>query len=62
MHIAAVSELETVTFVAALKKITETFLKILKGTVSRDFFTLFFFIKQLLLFPLDMPRKDFEFF
>ncbi len=34
----------------------------LKGTVSRDFLTLFFFIKQLLLVPLDMPRKDFEFF
>ncbi len=37
-------------------------LKVFKGTVSRDFLTLVFFIKQLLLFPLDMPRKDFEFF
>ncbi len=34
----------------------------LKGTVSRDFLTLVFFIKQLLLVPLDMPRKDFEYF
>ncbi len=34
----------------------------LKGTVSRDFLTLVFFIKQLLLVPLDMPKKDFEFF
>jgi hypothetical protein len=34
----------------------------IKGTVSRDFFTLFFFIKHLLLVPLDTPRKDFEFF
>ncbi len=34
----------------------------LKGTVSRDFLTLFFFIKQLLLVPLDMPKKDFNFF
>ncbi len=36
-----------------------------KGTVSRDFLTLvffIFFIKHLLLVPLDMPRKDFEFF
>jgi hypothetical protein len=33
-----------------------------KGTVSRDFFTLVFFIKHLLLVPLDTPRKDFEFF
>jgi hypothetical protein len=32
------------------------------GTVSRDFFILFFFIKHLLLVPLDMPRKDFKFF
>jgi hypothetical protein len=32
------------------------------GTVSRDFFTLVFFIKHLLLVPLDTPRKDFEFF
>jgi hypothetical protein len=30
--------------------------------MSRDFLTLVFFIKQLLLVPLDMPRKDFEFF
>jgi hypothetical protein len=34
----------------------------LKGTMSRDFFTLFFFIKHLLLVPLDTPRKYFEFF
>jgi hypothetical protein len=33
-----------------------------KGTVSRDFLTLVFFIKQLLLVPLDMSKKDFEFF
>jgi hypothetical protein len=33
-----------------------------KGTVSRDLLTLFFFIKHLLLVPLDTPRKDFEFF
>ncbi len=34
-----------------------------KGTVSRDFLTLFFFfIKQLLLNPLDTPRKDWTFF
>jgi hypothetical protein len=26
------------------------------------FFTLVYFIKQLLLVPLDMPRKDFKFF
>ncbi len=36
--------------------------KHVKGTVSRDFLTLVFFIKQLLLVPLDMPKKDFEFF
>ncbi len=34
---------------------------IFKGTVSRDFFTLVFFIKHLLLVLLDMPRKDFVF-
>jgi hypothetical protein len=34
----------------------------IKGTVSRDFFTLVFFINHLLLVPLDTPRKDFEFF
>ncbi len=33
-----------------------------KGTVSRDFFTLVFFIKHLLLVSLDTPRKDFKFF
>ncbi len=33
-----------------------------KGTVSRDFLTLVFFIKHLLLVPLDTPRKDFKFF
>jgi hypothetical protein len=32
------------------------------GTVSRDFLTMVFFIRQLLLVLLDMPRKDFEFF
>ncbi len=36
--------------------------KILKGTVSRVFLTLVFFIKHLLLVPLDKPRKDFELF
>ncbi len=35
---------------------------LLKGTVSRDFLTLVFFIKQLLLVPLDKARQDFEFF
>ncbi len=35
---------------------------LIKGTVSRDFLTLVFFIKHLLLVPLDMPRKDYEFF
>ncbi len=34
----------------------------LKGTVSQDFLTLVFFIKHLLLVPLDTLRKDFEFF
>ena len=34
----------------------------LKGTVSRDFLSPVFFIKQLLLVPIDMPRNDFEFF
>ncbi len=34
----------------------------LKGTVSRDFSRLVFFIKQLLLVPIGMPRNDFEFF
>jgi hypothetical protein len=34
----------------------------LKGIVSRDFLTLVFFIKHLLLVPLYTPRKDFEFF
>jgi hypothetical protein len=34
----------------------------LKRTEPRDFLTLFFFIKQLLLVPLDMPRKDFKVF
>ncbi len=33
-----------------------------KGTVSRDFFTLVFFIKHLLIVPLNTPRNDFEFF
>jgi hypothetical protein len=32
------------------------------GTVSRDFFTQVFSIKQLILVPLDRPRSDFEFF
>jgi hypothetical protein len=35
---------------------------LIKGTVSRDFLTLVFFIKHLLLVPLDTPRKDFDFF
>ncbi len=34
----------------------------IKGIVSRDFLTLVFFIKHLLLVLLDTPRKDFEFF
>jgi hypothetical protein len=33
----------------------------LKGSVTR-FFILVFLIKQLHLVPLDIPRKDFEFF
>ncbi len=33
-----------------------------KGTVSRDFSSPVFFIKQLLLVPKGMPRNDFEFF
>jgi hypothetical protein len=33
-----------------------------KGTVSRNFLTLFFFIKQFLLVLLDMPRRDFNIF
>ncbi len=32
-----------------------------KGTVTQDFLLWFFFIKQLLLVRLDMPRKDLEF-
>jgi hypothetical protein len=36
--------------------------RLLKGTVSRDFFTVVFFIKHLLLVLLDTPKKDFEFF
>jgi hypothetical protein len=35
--------------------------ELVKGTVSRDFL-LCFFIKQLVLVPSDMQRKDFEFF
>jgi hypothetical protein len=34
----------------------------LKGTLSRDFLTLVFFIKHILLVPLDTPRQDFKFF
>jgi hypothetical protein len=34
----------------------------LKGTVSRDFLTLVFFIKHLLLVPVDKPGKNFELF
>jgi hypothetical protein len=34
----------------------------LKGTVSRDSLLGVFFIKELLLEPLDMPREDFDFF
>jgi hypothetical protein len=33
----------------------------LKGTVSRDFLSLVFFIKQRLLFPIGMPGNYFEF-
>ncbi len=33
-----------------------------KGTASRDFSSLVFFIKQLLLVPMGMPRNVFEFF
>jgi hypothetical protein len=32
----------------------------IKGTVSWDFLSLFF-MEQLLLVPLDMPRKNFKF-
>ncbi len=41
---------------------THTYIQknILKGSVSRDFFTLVFFIKHLLLVSLDTPRQDFE--
>ncbi len=35
--------------------------ELIEGTVSRDLYTLFFSIKQLYRFPIDMPRKDFEF-
>jgi hypothetical protein len=35
---------------------------VVKGTLSRDFLTLVFFIIQFLLVRVDMPRKDFEFF
>jgi hypothetical protein len=34
----------------------------LKGTVSRDFSSPVFFIKQFLLVPMGMPSSDFEFF
>ncbi len=34
----------------------------LKATVSRDFSCPVFFIKQLLLVPIGMPKTDFEFF
>ncbi len=34
----------------------------LKGTVSRDFSSAGFFIKQLRLVPMGMPRNDFKFF
>jgi hypothetical protein len=34
----------------------------LNEIVSRDFLTLVFFIKQLLLVPIDTPIKDLEFF
>jgi hypothetical protein len=37
-------------------------MQVLKGTVSRDFSSPVFFIKQLLLVPKGMPRNDFEFF
>ncbi len=33
-----------------------------KETVSRDFSPSVFFIKQLFLVPMGMPRNDFEFF
>ncbi len=36
--------------------------KFAESAVSRDIFTLVFFIKRLLLVPLDMSRKDIKFF
>ncbi len=45
-----------------LRSSAENSRSVVKGSVSRDFFTLVFFIKQILFFPLDMPRKDFKFF
>jgi hypothetical protein len=37
-------------------------IKILKGTVQRDFLTPVFFTKQLILVSIDMPQSDFEIF
>jgi hypothetical protein len=34
---------------------------VLKGTVPRDFLPLVFFLKQLLLAPVDKPCNDFDF-
>jgi hypothetical protein len=34
----------------------------LKGTVQRDFLTLFLFTKWLILVSVDMPKSDFKIF
>ncbi len=39
-----------------------TEMKSAKTQMSRAFLTLVFFVKHLLLVPLDMPRKDFKVF
>jgi hypothetical protein len=44
------------------KKSLYNFLVSVKGTVSRDIPSSVFFIKQLLLVPIGMPRNDFELF
>ena len=36
-------------------------MSIVKGTVSQDFSSPVFFIKQFLLVPMGMPRSDFKF-
>ncbi len=53
--------LEIYTAIYCSIRFTEgTYSESIKGTVSRDFPSPVFFIKQLLLVPLDMPRNDFE--